>query len=47
MAAEASEEDKAAQTDSIDQRMIQLGAEKIEKTAVDLLIADLDGKNLF
>ena len=47
LAADASDEEKAAQMDPTDQRMIELSAEKIEKSAIDSLITDLEGERLF
>ena len=46
LAADAPEEEKAAQMDPIDRRMLELGAARIDKNAIDELMTDLQGNLL-
>ena len=43
LAGEATEAEKAAQLDPIDLQMMQLGAARIEKSAIDDIMTDLQG----
>ena len=44
LAEDASEAEKAAQMDSIDKQMQELGTERVSKPAIDQLTRDLRGK---